>query len=422
MRKFALAATAVAALSVGLQTPAFAAAPDAPTDLTVSWVKGQVHLSWKDNGESNQILVEYNGGTPELIVGVTGAGGNEVPLVNPLVASDKVRLIVKSSDNGGLSEGTATPYFDTRRPVVPALKDANLAANLSTALTWTQGAAAADQTPGDPLDIDGPGSVQANVDLPGTATKTQVFAPGATSGTVPAVARPAAIKLSAVNEWGESAQDVKVVRLGTLNAGITVPATGFYGDHLGIKSTLDLFTSEGREEKAKDVKVELQARGKTTDAWRTYGRFTGNTTAAFDTKLAVQGNRQYRLWVPARKVVSGNVIALTPASSTSAKSSKAYIKFVSGGFSPSSARIGQRVTLSSKINPGVTVTGTVSVWAGGSWVTAGDIPYTKGSYVERGGPETERISFKIRFTVPAIVINGLTVNATTSPSYSLTVR
>ncbi len=421
MRRFALAATAVAALTAGLQTPAFAAAPDAPTDVTVSWVAERVNLKWNDAGEANQIFAEYDGGTPTLIASVTGEDGNVASLANPLAASDKVRLIIKSVVGSEVSEGAATPVFDTRRLAVPVLQDANLAANLTTSLTWTL-AAVADQTPGDPLDLPGTGAVRANIDLPGTAIGRHDFAAGATSGVVPAQARPAALRLSAVNEWGESAQSTKVVRLGTMGAGMTVPARAVYSSRLAIKSTLDLFTSEGREERASGIPVELQARAKTTDAWKTYGRYSGNTTAAFDTGIAALGNRQYRLLVPARKIVATNVIALTPATSTSAKSSTTLVKFLSAGFTPSIARVGANVDLSARIQPASTVKARLQFWDGRTWFDAGPLQFTNGYALQHGGAGDEPGSARYRITVPAVLVNGLTVSATTSSAFTLTVK
>jgi hypothetical protein len=423
MRKTALTAAAAALLTAGLQAPAWAAAPAAPTDLTVDWSAGKVHLTWKDAGEANQIFAEYDGGTPALIASVTSEAGNEFSLTGPLAASDKVRLIVKAVLAEEVSDGTATPLFDTRRPAVPVLKDANLTAASTAAISWTL-TGVADQTPGDPLDIAGPGSVKANIDLPGTATQAVTFPADQTAGNLPPVARPAAIKLSAVNEWGESAQDAKILRLGTLGAGITVPSKAVYSARLAIKSTVDLFTSEGREERASNVKVELQARAKSTDAWKTWGRYDGNTTAAFDTGIASLGNRQYRLWLPARKVVSGNVIALTPAASTSAKSSTTLVKIVSGGFNPTVGRPGTRWTFSLRILPAVTVRGTWQYWNWDSntWVNDGKIQLTKGSYYYRSDPDSELGTIRLRVVVPTLVVNGLTVNANTSPGYNQTIR
>ncbi|TDC30127.1 hypothetical protein [Kribbella albertanoniae] len=423
MRKTVLTAATAALLTAGLQAPAWAAAPDAPTDLTVGWTAGKVHLTWKDTGQANQIFVEYDGGAPALLASVTSDGGDEFSLSNSLTASDKVRLIVKAVVGEEASDGTATPLFDTRRPAVPALKDANLTATSAAAITWTL-AGVADQTPGDPLDIAGPGSVKATIDLPGTATQAVTFPADRTSGTLPRVARPAAIKLSAVNEWGEGATGARILRLGTLGAAITVPGKAVYSARLAIKSTVDLFTSEGREERASDVKVELQARAKSTDAWKTYGRYTGNTTSAFDTGIASLGNRQYRLWLPARKVALSNVIALTPAASTSAKSSTTLVKIVSGGFNPTVGRPGTRWTFSLKILPAVTARGTWQYWDWdtNTWYNDGRIQLTNGSYYYRSEPDFELGTIRLRVVAPTVVVNGLTVNANTSPGYNQTIR
>ncbi|TDD57462.1 hypothetical protein E1263_23725 [Kribbella antibiotica] len=422
MRKFALAATAVAALSVGLQTPAFAAAPDAPTDLKISMVDLHVNLTWKDDNAKNVIYVEKEGEAPYLLTTLAETAPNEfsTPAFR-IKESDKTRMIVKSEVGGELSEGAVSDWFDTHRPAAPALQDANLAANLTTSLSWTLGPVA-DSTPNDPLDLPGNGDVFASVDLPGTNAYTQDFDAGTTSGVVPAQARPAAIKLRAMNEWGVGPWGTKIVRLGTLGAGITVPASAVYGARLGIKSTLDLFTSEGREERASGIKVELQARAKAADAWKTYGRYAGNTTTAFDTGMAAQGNRQYRLLVPARKVVSGNVIVLTPATSTSAKSSQTFIKFVSAGFTPSSVKPGANVDFSAKIQPGATISGNLQATDGKSWYNVTSAPFKNGSLLKHGGAGPDKGTYRYRIILPSIVVNGLALSATTSSTFTLTVR
>ncbi|MFI5736442.1 hypothetical protein ACIA49_40375 [Kribbella sp. NPDC051587] len=422
MRKFALAATAVAALSVGLQTPAFAAAPDAPTDLAISWAGEDVRVTWNDDNARSIVYIEKDGEAPFIAMSLPETGPNEALLKTfGLKESDKTRIIVKSEVGSELSDGAVSDWFDTHRPAVPALKDANLAANLTTSLSWTL-AAATDSTPNDPLDVDGNGTVKATVDLPGTATSTYTFATGATSGTIPAQARPAAIRLNTVNEWGASALDTKVVRLGTLGAGVTVPASAVYSSRLGIKSTLDLFTSEGREERASGIPVELQARATATAPWKTYGRYAGNTTAVFDTGIASLGNRQYRLWVPARKAVSANTIALTPATSTSAKSSKTLIKFVSNGFTPATAKPGANSDLTAKIQPASTVKGVLQGWDGKTWGNVFAVQFTKGSLVVHGSAGTDRGTFKFRINLPAVTVNGLTLSPTTSGAFTLTVR
>ncbi|MFB6720300.1 hypothetical protein ACFCV3_09085 [Kribbella sp. NPDC056345] len=421
MRRFALAATAVAALATGLQTPAFAAAPDTPTDLTIGWAGEDIRVTWKDDSVRSVVYIEKEGEAPFIAMALPETGPNEALLKTyQFKESDKTRIIVKSEVGDVLSAGAESAWFDASRPAVPALKDANLAANLTTTLSWTLGATT-DSTPNDPLDVAGNGSVKATVDLPGTATSNYTFATGTTSGVVPAQPRPAAIRLSATNEWGSSAQDAKIVRLGTLGAGTTVPASAVYGARLGIKSTLDLFTSEGREERASGIKVELQARAKTTDAWKTYGRYAGNTTAAFDTGIASLGNRQYRLYVPARKVVSGNVIALTPAASTSAKSSKTLIKFVSKGFTPTHPARHARVDVWAKIQPAATVRGTLQVLLKGKWSNVFPVQFRNGSMLVHANTGADRGPYSYRIALPAVTVNGLTLSPTTSSPFPITI-
>jgi hypothetical protein len=419
VRKIAAVAASAVVLTAGLQAPAWAAAP--ATDFELAWQGKQLHLSWKDDGGQNIVLVEYADmqEEPFLFENQPAGGPNEITKIPSLYSSDKARFILRTVAADGSSEDTLSPWFDTRRPAAPTLQDATLGTNLTTQLTWKQAAAVEDKTPGDPLDVPGGETVTAQASGTGTLYP---FAAGTTSGTIPAQARPTAIALMGWNEWGGGSSATKIVRLGTLGAGITVPASAVYGARLGIKSTLDLFTSQGREERASGIKVELQARGKTADAWKTYGRYAGNTMTAFDTEIAAQGNRQYRLFVPARKVVSGNVIVLTPATSTSAKSSKTVVKFASAGFSPATARVGTRVTLSAKIQPASTVKGRLQFWDGKSWLDASPVQFTKGVFSERGGPETERGSARFRITVPAVTVNGLTVSAATSSAFTLTIR
>ncbi|TDD57466.1 hypothetical protein E1263_23745 [Kribbella antibiotica] len=423
MRKIALAVTAVAALSAGLQTPAFAAAPDAPTDFTIAIQDLHLQLAWKDDNAKNIVYVEQEGQAPYVLTTLAETAANQFALpAFRLKESDKTRLIVKSEVNGELSEGAVSAWFDTHRPAAPVLQDANPDGQ-NTKLTWTL-AAVADSTPNDPLDVAGTGTVRATTSSPGGHSYSQDFPAGSTSGVVSAHPRPSRINLSAWNEWGGSSDAVKVVRLGTLGAGITVPAKAVYGARLGIKSTLDLFTSEGREERASGIKVELQARGKTTDAWKTYGRYDGNTTTAFDTGIAALGNRQYRLFVPARKVVSGNVIVLTPATSTSAKSSTTSIKFVSAGFTPGTVKPYGDSSLTAKIQPAATVKGMLQYYNSVSkkWINALPVQFKNGALLVRDSAGDTRGTTHFRINLPAITVGGLTLSATTSATFGLTIK
>ncbi|MET7283508.1 hypothetical protein ABZS29_35100 [Kribbella sp. NPDC005582] len=424
MRKFALAAAAVAALTAGLQAPAWAAAPDVPTGVTIAWAdSSNIKLTWTDTGEANTVYWQLPGGNELKFGDVASTAANEFLFPASVLAKnlDKVKLIVKSTNADGESASAPSPEFDTFVPAAPALQDATLAANLSTQLKWTL-PATSDATPGDPLDARGYEGIEVTALRPnGTTQSLGVYSFATDGATIAPQPRPTTFTLTSISPWGK-AKGARTVKLGTLGAGITVPASAQFSNRLPIKSTLDLFTSPGREERASGIKVELQARAKTTDAFKTYGRYDGNTTAAFDTGIAALGNRQYRLWVPARKVATSNVIVLTPATSTSVKSSKTYVKFGTGGFSPSVVRVGARSTFSVKILPAVSVKAQLQGWTGSKWIALGDLPLTKGSYVERGDIETERYTVRVRVIAPTVVVNGLTVLANTSPAYNLTVK
>lgn len=425
MRRITLAAAAVAVLTAGLQAPAWAAAPDVPTGVTIDWANGgsNIKLSWTDTGEANSVYWQLPGGNELKFGEVASTAANEFLFPTSIFTKnlDKVKLIVKSSTADGESASAPSPEFDTFVPAAPALQDATLATNLWTQLKWTQ-AATADATPNDPLDgLAYEGTEVTALRPNGTTQSLGFYGAPATSATVAPQPRPTTFTLSSVSPWGK-AKGARTVKLGTLGAGITVPASAQFSNRLPIKSTLDLFTSPGREERASGIKVELQARAKSTDAFKTYGRYDGNTTAVFDTGIAALGNRQYRLWVPARKVVTSNVIVLTPATSTSVKSSKTYVKFGAGGFNPSVVRVGGRSTFSVKILPALSVKVKLQGWTGSKWIALGDLPLTKGSYVERGDIETERYTVRVRVVAPTVVVNGLTVLANTSPAYNLTVK
>ncbi|MFI5736444.1 hypothetical protein ACIA49_40385 [Kribbella sp. NPDC051587] len=426
MRKTALTAAAAALLTAGLQAPAWAAAPDAPTDVTIAWADSStVKVTWVDTDLANSLYWQQPGGAEVKLVDIVSTAANEYlfPVTVFPKNLDKAKLIVKSSTADGLSDPAPSPEFDTFIPAAPVLQDANLTANLSTALKWTQ-AATADATPNDPLDGPAHEGIEVTAVRPdGNTESVGTYDAGTTSATVAPQPRPTTLTLSSTSPWGK-AKGAKTVKLGTLTSGMTVPASALYSNRLAIKSWLFIHSTGNIVERASGIPVELQARAKSTDAWKTWGRYSGNTTAAFDTGIASLGNRQYRLWVPARKVVSSNIIFLTPAASTGVKSSKTLVKIVSGGFSPTVTRPGARWTFSLKVLPAVTVRGTWQYWNWNTntWYSDGQLQITKGSYYYRSDPDSELGTIRLRVVVPTVVVNGLTVNANTSPGYNQTVR
>ncbi|TDD57065.1 hypothetical protein E1263_24775 [Kribbella antibiotica] len=424
MRKLAVAVAAAAILTTGLQAPAWAAAPEAPTDFKISLEYTQLELAWKDDNAKNVVYVEREGQAPYVLTTVAATAANKFSLPGyELKESDKTRLIVKSEVDGVLSTGAVSAWFDTHRPARLVLLDANPEGPEHTKLTW-KAEELPDSTPGDPLDFSYTNTtVSYTVATPGHHYIDH-FPASAGYGFIRTALypRPFEISMFAWNEWGASKRAAKAVRLGTLGARTTVPATATYASRLGIKSTIDLFTGEGREERASGIPVELQARRDAKDAWKTVGRYAGNTTTAFDTGIAALGNRQYRLFVPARKVVSTNVIALTPAASTAVKSSTTLAKFTAAGFTQPTAQVGTTVKLSVKIQPAKTVQATLQRWDGKKWLNGAKIQLTKGSALVLIKAVGRGTTSRYRVTVPAILFNDLTISATASPTFTLTVR
>ncbi|WP_329484022.1 hypothetical protein OG555_17835 [Kribbella sp. NBC_01484] len=98
---------------------------------------GKVRVSWQDSGTANFVRVEY----PDLaqVLELTDANGPNEVLFPGLPERDRVRLRVTSRVDG--VESTATPpsaWFDTWQPAAPKVEDANLPANLSTTVNWSQ--------------------------------------------------------------------------------------------------------------------------------------------------------------------------------------------------------------------------------------------------------------------------------------------
>jgi hypothetical protein len=110
-------------------------------------------------------------------------------------------------------------------------------------------------------------------------------------------------------------------------AGFTVPTQVTFGDTIAINGTLNEYLSIYAEELDAGIPVWLQARATTTSAWKTVGRYLGETKNPFPILIDSVGGRQYRLWVPTRKEVTTVAINLTPAASTSARTSTTLAAF-----------------------------------------------------------------------------------------------
>ncbi|MFF1817094.1 hypothetical protein ACFVWG_07345 [Kribbella sp. NPDC058245] len=426
MRKILTTATTAALLTAGLSTPAWAAAPDAPTDVQVAWVGDKIRVTWKDNGEANVVRAEYVNEGQRFTKATPAAGAdNEVVLSQTAFLNrDRIRVTVESKGaDQTLSAAAVSPLFDAVVPVYPIVEDADLLADGSVRLArWTQ-PTIADQTPDDPLDR--PASetyLGAQIVVPGSPSERMLIPAGATSFTVPPRPRPATITLYAGNEWGESYLSngdgpwlERRVLVGTMSASTAVPAMGIYSLQIGIKTTLksDLANMP--------VPVQLQARPNSASPWKTYGRYTGNLRDPFFTDIASLGERQYRVWVLPAKQITQSAIKLTPAASTTARTSKSTANVITYGIEPYDTVAGRMVTLKVWAQPAVSMKAALQRREGKTWKYVRELPLTNGKLTLQFRATRQNQTW-YRVITPPVKVNGLPVLAGTSLEYPFTVR
>ncbi|GAA0611368.1 hypothetical protein HPO96_22105 [Kribbella sandramycini] len=417
MRKTLALTTAL--LTTTLTTPAWAAAPDAPTDVAVAWVKGFAQVTWQDNGEANVIEKEYVDTGVIFEVRTVAAGAANKAFVDGLPNSDRIRIRVTSRNAEGERSAVATSVvFDARRPNQPRVQDADLLADGSVRLSWTQ-EPVVDQTPGDPLDLpdewlkitaygpDGGAGVDIAVPL------------GATTFTVPPRPRPTSYRVWAGNTWGHDFNFGRRVEVISAQAGISgVAAQVPYGDSVQIYASP---TSSPRTMHYASA-VHLQARPTSSAAWKTYGKFSGySNDDPIQTWIGSLGGRQYRIWLPGLKKINANSIELTPPASSSARSSRTISNLIITRFESSRPKLGQITKLNVRVLPAIAMNAALHQWDGKRWRYIRAVPLKNGAAIvpikaTRRGVTTWRIA------TPPLKINGLPVLATTSKPFTLTIR
>ncbi|MFC9687928.1 hypothetical protein ACFTSF_05275 [Kribbella sp. NPDC056951] len=427
MRKLLVTATTAAVLTAAVSTPAWAAAPEAPTDVQISWADGKVRVTWQDNGEPNMVRAEYvDADRTVLLANRTATQTNEASISGAAFEDrDRIRILVTSYLTGqGSSTAATSPLFDARVPVFPFIEDADLLADQSVRLRWTQ-PTVQDLTPNDPLDrpVDDQ-YLGLQLGAPGAPVEKITVPVGSTTYTVPARPRPWSITMYAGNEWkasyiheaGSGPSYQRTVSVGTVQAVLSgVPARMAYGLWMPMRTTL---TSNLPGEYFDAV--QLQARPNSAAAWKTYGRYSAYIKS-FDTGLGSLGGRQYRIWVPALKKSDWSTITLAPAVSTAAKSSRTFSRMLTTKFQPASLKVGQTTKLNVAVRPEVDMKAALQQWDGKHWRYARALPLTKGR-ASVAIKATRRGTTKFRIATPAVTVNGLPVDAATSTPFTLTIR
>lgn len=421
MRKLTSIGIAALLLTAGLSTSAWAADP-VPTDVQISWVGDKIRVTWTDDGAANTVRAVYpvTGGSVAIGGRIEGESNELEVLPAALEADrDKVQITVASGTTGHWGTPTSSVTFDTRQPTFLQVKDADLLADRSVRIRWTQ-AVRPDQTPNDPLDrpeSEDWRAVRAYDENSNTVFATYPIAAGTTTLTVPAQPKLSRLVVNTGNVWGTSSpaplENYVSVHPRALKATTSVPALGVFSERLGIYSSLSASLSG-------TWPVELQARASSTAAWKTVGHYSINDVGNHETGIASLGGRQYRLWVPAVKKINETWIDLFPAASTSAKASQTTAKFDVVGFGRKAAELGTTANLTVKIQPGVTVRGNLQRWANGSWRTGPVVQITNGT-AKFPMKTTLKGETRYRVVLPKLASNGLPILATTSKTFTLIV-
>ncbi|MFI5736447.1 hypothetical protein ACIA49_40400 [Kribbella sp. NPDC051587] len=428
MRKLAAIGTTALLLTAGLPTSAWAADPVAPTDVQVAWAGDKVRVTWNDDGAANEIWTRYPGTGFVETSGRTVAGGANELLIDRSRFMDLDRAVIyvfarkTTGENGPMSPSVE---FDTRIPVYPIIEDANLLADGSVQLVRWKQPAIEDKNPNDPLDRPASDTyLGAQIAVPGSPVERMPIPAGSTSFTVPPRPRPAKITLYAGNEWREASLSKdgsngpwleRAVEVGTMTPSFTVPALGSYSQVLDIDSTLKSNLTNI------STLVHLQARPNSTAPWKTYGRYDGNVREPFDTHIASLGGRQYRLWVLPSKQITQSSIKLTPAASTTAKSSKTIAWIYTRGIIASKARAGRMVNLKVNVQPALDLKAALQKWDGKQWRYVRELALRKGAVSIQFRATAPAGTTRYRVLTPAVKVNGLPVLATSTSYFTLTV-
>lgn len=439
MHKSVAIGSAALLLTSGLADPAWAAVPEAPTDLQVGWVDPamptKVRLTWKDNGEANQVRVEYQDRpTPMELVRVPTDQPDDIArsALAYFTPNKIARIQVTAVGADGVeSSPVFSPWFDTAGPAAPTLKDAAPLPDGSLRVNWTNAPVAEETTPGDPLDLPTSKAVGPMVWSPresaGGTTEWFAAPAGTTTAVVPPRPRPFPVRVAAQNEWGKQESKRRLV-FSTMTVRYTfVPMMDEYSWSEPIQATAStlicLPMTPNCEPRTGGVPVTLEGRANASKPWSYISRATSGSTGLVQVGTRARGGQEYRLSVPSWKNFpeQSEWIVATPAS-TSARLVKTRAYIATAGFSRPTAQVGQTVNLVVDSRPWVTTKVTLQAWNGTSWRAARTVQLTNGKATVAIRAAGRGTTTRYRIAVPRLAVGGLPIEPTISREFTLTVR
>lgn len=371
MRKLTTLTIAGLLLTAGLSTPAWAAAPDAPTNVQISWAGDKVRVTWEDNGTPNRVGPNYTG-TTYVAAAPAAEAPNEV-LLDASVFRDsaQVRVSVRSVGPGReLSADAFSPVFDSHKVSSPWLRNAVALSTTSVQLSIMQDAFE-DPNPSDPLDKPAGELLKATVTGPSAGQQTETLIPGGTQvANVPVRAGVTTIKLSGSNEWGAGpARDHQIVQVGSVGISTAFPTRSDWSG-FELKSTLrTTYCACTGKPVGEPIGFEIQSRPNKSAPWKKVLGSEVTPGETFTSWPGAAGGQEYRIWVPATTgLFRDEAIWLTPPVSTSAKYVQRYAAIYTSQFEPPSAPVGATVRLNVAVAPGLPMQAGLERWDGKKWV------------------------------------------------------
>lgn len=169
------------------------------------------------------------------------------------------------------------------------------------------------------------------------------------------------------------------------------------------------------------IQTELQARRDATQPWKTIGRYS-NQELKFTGNFRIYGGSQYRLYVPAWSHLKDKELTVAPAISTSPRTVAVQAKFLAAGFNTSTALVSQPVKATVSILPATTGKAALQWYDGARWRTSSYISLVNGKGATTFKAAGRGTTHSWRVVTPVLTNNGLTIVATTSRTFKLSVR
>jgi hypothetical protein len=330
-------------------------APDAPgvpdpaaappvTGVTLAWtsVAGppQVLVTWQETGTlPNRVDIVHADGSPFATGAPVAADQPNRSTQDPVHLGDsgELRMAVRVLDADGkpVGEPALSPVFDTDRLPAVQLDAVNPRADGTVELRWTPRPAAADTTPGDPLDrpVENPQRAIPIVSNQYAYAHDELSGPvTGPSFVVPAAHRPPLLLgLKTVNEWGSTftVSEVFGTRVtakvpARVTRGATLRVTGTVQE---TKRACDMSACWPVDAPEKNRELQLQARTGAAAGWQVVATGRTGNDGTYRLSVASPGSRQYRVVAPpvtsgtdGRARASAATVAVTttsvPATST----------------------------------------------------------------------------------------------------------